>query len=91
MKRLLLPVNKVALFLLIALSPFLASAQGKVTINKKPSAVSATAKPVKVERIKSKRHLKKKAAVKRVSDNPSQDDKKLEEIKKAKARERGLK
>jgi hypothetical protein len=99
MRKSLLQVGKVGFWAVVAaislLFPAAVMAQSKVEVVARPSATITEAKQVKGERIKSRhitKHKRKKTVVKtRIINNPSDDDKKLQEIKEAKNREKGIK
>jgi hypothetical protein len=99
MRKSLLQVGKFTAWAAIAvialLLPAATMAQSNVKIEQKPSSTITAAKQVKGERIKSRRikkHRKQKTVVKtRIINNPSDDDKRLQEIKEAKNREKGIK
>ncbi len=86
--------NKFVLFFFFCLFHFYAMGQGKAVINKKPLATISHSTSVKAKKVKTRRHLhstKVNTTKPRAFDNPSEDDKKLKEIKDSKNRQRGLK
>ncbi len=96
MKRSLSVVNNTCglFFILFCLFTISANGQGKVVIDKKPDATVTQNKPVKAKRVKGhiSKHIKtQNPPLRKAYDSPSQDDKKLKEIKEKKARERGMK
>lgn len=77
--------------LILSAAPYFAGAQSKTSINKAPDAVTAKTTDVKPELVAhhkvaagKKGHIKKHHAI----TNPSNDDKKLKEIKAEKNREK---
>jgi len=76
-----------SLLILFCLFHFYATGQGKAVIEKKPDATISENKTVKSKQVRTHKHLKKqKAPTRRAFDNPSDNDKKLKEIKEAKSK-----
>jgi hypothetical protein len=87
--------NAYVLFLfLFCVIHFIAQGQSKAVIDKKPLASISHSTSITAKKVKTHRHLRNKkqnTSKPRAFVNPSEDDKKLKEIKDLKSRQRGLK